>query len=49
MLKEIHNKVLIFREGEGHISFLLGRETTKITFEYLITGVVPENEIVTTL
>lgn len=48
MLGEIRNKVLVTRVGDGHTSLVLGGETAGIIAEYLISGVAPEEGLVTT-
>lgn len=47
-LEEVRNKVFVTRKGDGHTSFTLGGETTKLQIEYLLTGKLPENGLVTT-
>ncbi|KAF1852020.1 alpha/beta-hydrolase [Cucurbitaria berberidis CBS 394.84] len=46
MLEEIDNKVLLLREGDGHASFALGGEATKVVIEYFITGKAPKDGLV---
>lgn len=46
MLEELHNSVLVLREGFGHTSFPLLGETAGVIVQYLVTGVAPEAGLV---
>jgi pimeloyl-ACP methyl ester carboxylesterase len=46
MLEEIENKVLVFRDGDGHTSLPLAGETAATIIKYLVTGKAPEEGLV---
>jgi hypothetical protein len=48
MKEELEHAVLALRQGDGHASFLLGGDMSKIIGKYLITGKAPRPGLITT-